>query len=66
MDSKVDDVPDRVVVCKSQEPTDSQWCGAAEALMKCTQHVLHDKVKGRVGCADLKLEGVPACTVVCA
>eukprot|EP00967_Tisochrysis_lutea_P132637 scaffold231833_cov15-Tisochrysis_lutea.AAC.1 len=44
VDSKLENVPERVVVCKSQEPADSQWCGAAEALMKCTQHMLHDKV----------------------
>uniref|UniRef100_A0A6S8LM00 K Homology domain-containing protein n=1 Tax=Dunaliella tertiolecta TaxID=3047 RepID=A0A6S8LM00_DUNTE len=43
VDSKLENVPERVVVCKSQEPADSQWCGAAEALMKCTQHMLHDK-----------------------
>ncbi len=46
VDAKLDGVPERVVVCKSQEPADSQWCGAAEALMKCTQHMLHDKVRG--------------------
>ncbi len=53
VDAKLDGVPERVVVCKSQEPADSQWCGAAEALMKCTQHMLHDKVRRpapRKGC----------------
>ena len=44
VDAKVHNVEERVVVCKSQEPADSQWCGAAEALVKCTQHMLHDKV----------------------
>lgn len=46
VDAKVDGVDVRLVICKSQEPSDSAWCGAAESLMKCTQHLLHEKVSG--------------------
>ena len=34
----------RLVVCVSEEPVESDWCGAAEGLMMCAERVVSDKV----------------------
>ena len=43
VDTKAETADVRLVSCKSTEPADSQYCGAAEALMRCVTHAMNDK-----------------------
>ncbi len=49
VEKQVQNCTERLVVCASSEPVESEWCGAAEALMMCGDRVVADKVGAMKG-----------------